>query len=274
MRLLPRKWALFFGRILGWIIYYCIPRRHEVALQNLRIAFPELSEFEQKCILKRTSCHFGMVLIDFLRMPKLNKDNIDQVVTITHETEKLLDSERGGIIMTGHMGNWELILPVLGINGYPFVVVTKTQRNKGGQQFFDWVRTFPNVELIPKERSRVRMFRSLSEKKFLGLASDQNAGESGINISFFNKPASIPKGAAKFHLKTGVPILVGFCILSEDYQYSLSLKSLDTNNLDEDEGEAIKQINTRFSNLLEDAIRQNPEQYFWYHRRWPKKNYA
>jgi KDO2-lipid IV(A) lauroyltransferase len=106
------------------------------------------------------------------------------------------------------------------------------------------------------------------------LASDQNAGESGINISFFNKPASIPKGAAKFHLKTGVPILVGFCILSEDYQYSLSLKSLDTNNLDEDEGEAIKQINTRFSNLLEDAIRQNPEQYFWYHRRWPKKIYA
>ena len=266
--------ALFIGRLLGTFIYYFVPLRQNVAIQNIKIAFPEYSPPEVKQLLKNTCKHYGMVLIDFLRMPNLDAENISDFVTIDEETKKVLDKCDGGIIMTGHLGNWEAFLPTLGLNGYPFVVVTQTQKSEGSQKFFNGIRNYPNVSLIPRTGSRKQMLRVLEEHKFLGLASDQNAGKRGINIPFFDIPASIPKGAALFHLKTGMPIIVGFCILSSDLKYELTLRMMETSHIAIDKTEAIVEINTQFSKILEDEVRIYPEQYFWYHRKWPLIHYS
>ena len=121
---------------------------------------------------------------------------------------------------------------------------------------------------------RKKMLTVLEENKFLGLASDQNAGERGINIPFFNVPASIPKGAALFHLKTGMPIFVGFCILSSDFRYNLTLRMMETSHISNDKTQAIIEINTQFSKILENQVKLFPEQYFWYHRKWPLIHYG
>ncbi|MBT6870686.1 MAG: hypothetical protein HOA66_04430, partial [Candidatus Marinimicrobia bacterium] len=160
--------ALFIGRLLGTFIYYFVPLRQNVAIQNIKIAFPEYSPPEVKQLLKNTCKHYGMVLIDFLRMPNLDAENISDFVTIDEETKKVLDKCDGGIIMTGHLGNWEAFLPTLGLNGYPFVVVTQTQKSEGSQKFFNGIRNYPNVSLIPRTGSRKQMLRVLEEHKFLG----------------------------------------------------------------------------------------------------------
>jgi len=265
--------ALFIGRLLGIFIYYCVPIRKRIAVQNIKIAFPEYSPLEVKQLLKNTCKHYGMVLIDFLRQPNLNVDNISDFVKIDDETKQVLDKYDGGIIMTGHLGNWEAFLPALGLNGYPFVVVTQTQKSAGSQTFFNGIRDFPHVSLIPRTGSRKKMLTVLEEKKFLGLASDQNAGKRGVNIPFFNKPASIPKGAALFHLKTGMPIIVGFCILSKDLKYNLRLREINLSSISNEKEEAIIAINTLYSVLLEKEVREYPEQYFWFHRKWKKSTY-
>jgi len=215
-----------------------------------------------------------MVLIDFLRQSNLNNQNISKFVRIDDETKNILDKNDGGIIMTGHLGNWEAFLPALGLNKYSFVVVTQTQRSASSQKFFNGIRTFPNVSLIPRTGGRKKMLTVLEENKFLGLASDQNAGKNGINIPFFKEPASTPKGAALFHLKTGMPIIVGFCILSSDYKYNLTLRMMDTSHISNDKTKAIIEINTQFSKILENKVKLFPEQYFWFHRKWPLIHYG
>ena len=175
--------------------------------------------------------------------------------------------------MTGHLGNWETFLPALGLNGYPLVVVTQTQKNAGSQKFFNNMRSFPNVSLMPRTGGIKEMLRVLNEHKFLGLASDQNAGERGINVPFFDVAASIPRGAALFHLKTGMPIIVAFCILSRDLKYNLQLKEMDLSSTPNEKKDAIVAINTQFSNLLEREVKKYPEQYFWFHRKWKKSIY-
>ena len=272
-RILPRSVTLFIGRLLGLFIYYCVPIRKHIAIQNIKIAFPEYSPSEVKLLLKNTCKHYGMVLIDFLRQPHLNNQNISNFVKIDEETKNVLDKYHGAIIMTGHLGNWEAFLPALGLNGYPFVVVTQTQKSAGSQKFFDGIRNFPNVSLIPRTGGRKKMLTVLEENKFLGLASDQNAGKRGINIPFFNVPASIPKGAALFHLKTGMPIIVGFCILSRDLKYNLQLKEMKLSSIPNEKEDAIIAINTQFSEILEKEVRKYPEQYFWFHRKWKKSTY-
>ena len=272
-RILPRSVALFIGRLLGLFIYYCVPIRKHIAIQNIKIAFPEYSPSEVKVLLKNTCKHYGMVLIDFLRQPHLDDQNISNFVRIDEETKNVLDKYHGGIIMTGHLGNWEAFLPALGLNGYPFVVVTQTQKSASSQKFFNGIRNFPNVSLIPRTGGRKKMLTVLEEKKFLGLASDQNAGKRGINIPFFNVPASIPKGAALFHLKTGMPIIVGFCILSRDLKYNLQLREMNLSSIPNEKEDAIIAINTQFSEILEKEVRKYPEQYFWFHRKWKKSTY-
>jgi KDO2-lipid IV(A) lauroyltransferase len=215
-----------------------------------------------------------MVLIDFLRQSSLNNKNVNNYVTMDNETKAVLNSCDGGIIMTGHLGNWEAFLPAFGLNGHPFVVVTQTQKSKGSQKFFNKIRSFPNISLIPRTGGRKQMLQVLDEYKFLGLASDQNAGKHGIKIPFFGKPASIPKGAALFHIKTGMPIIVGFCILSSDLKYKLQLRKLDIESIPDNKEDAVLKIHTEYSQLLENEIKKHPEQYFWFHRKWPKNLYG
>ena len=117
------------------------------------------------------------------------------------------------------------------------------------------------------------MVQTIVDGYYLGLISDQNAGRKGTEAQFFNNPVSVAKGAAAFHMKTNTPILVGFCILCRDYSYHLSFHELDVEGLSDNSNEAIEEINKRYSKLLEEAVRKYPQQYFWFHRKWARKNY-
>lgn len=273
IRILPRKLALWVGRNLGGFIRVFIPVRKKVAEFNVKKAFPHKSTIERNIIIKKMYHHFGMLMMDFLRSPNMSKKSLHKILKVDEDTKSLLDSKKGGIIMSAHLGNWELFLPAIGMD-YSFSVVYQTQRNKGSDIFFQQARSFKHIQLIPRKGAKLALMRALKNGSFLGLASDQNAGKAGVKVNFFGKPSSIPKGAAHFHLKTHSPILVGFCILSDDYSYSLSLQEMDLGNLPTDNNEAIKVINQQFSHILEDIITKYPHQYFWFHKKWDKKMYS
>jgi len=272
-QLFPRKWSLFFGRMLGSFFYYIIPLRKSVALKNISIAFPDQSKSENNQLVKDCYCHFGMILADFFRLPKVKRENDIAIVNIPSESIELFKQNQGGIILTGHLGNWEYIGPSLSLRGIKCAGVAQIQHNSTSDRFFNELRKTDLMRIIPVDAGSKVMIRSIREGYYLGLISDQNAGRKGTNAQFFNSMVSVPKGAAAFHLKTNSPILLGFCILSPDFTYHLSFKELDVEGLPDNVNEAIVEINQRYSKLLEEEIRKNPQQYFWFHRKWAKKNY-
>ena len=272
-QLFPRKWSLFFGRMLGLFFYYFIPLRKSVALKNISIAFPNWSMAEKKSLLHSCYCHFGMILADFFRLPKVKRENDTAIVNIPPESIKLFKQNQGGIILTGHLGNWEYIGPFLSLRGIKCAGVAQIQHNSTSDVFFNELRKTDLMRIIPIDAGSKVMIRSIREGYYLGLISDQNAGRKGTKAQFFNSPVSVPKGAAVFHLKTNTPILLGFCILSMDFTYHLSFQELDMEGLPENSNEAIVEINQRYSKLLEEAIRENPQQYFWFHRKWGREMY-
>ena len=273
LALIPRRLALQLGRVLGTLIYYFKPIKKTIAKKNIKLSFPNLTNAESEKIIKNCYKHFGMVLIDFLRIPTLNKDNIHNIFSFDDQSIKLLKSHDGGIIMTGHLGNWEMFIPGFGLNDFPMSIVTQTQKNKSADKFLRWIRKVKNTQLIPKKTSKDLMEKVLIEKHFLGLASDQNAGPYGIEVPFFNSMVSIPKGAGYFHIKTKKSILVGFCILNKSFKYELKFIKVDEKIINDDKNDLIYNINEYFSKLLEIEIKKYPEQYFWFHRKWPKDIY-
>ena len=272
-QLFPRELALLVGRTLGSFFYYFVPLRKSIAIKNLEIAFPDWNLDKRKSLLHSSYRHYGMVLVDFFRLPQVKRKQDKTIVKISTGSIKLLKQYSGGIILSGHIGNWEYIGPSLGINNIKCAGVAQIQRNSTSNQFFNELRRSENVKIIPIDSGSKVMIQSILDGYYLGLISDQNAGEKGTEAQFFNSPVSVPKGAAAFHLKTNTPIFVGFCILYGDYSYHLSFQELDVQGLPEKSNEIIVEINQRYSKLLEEAVREYPQQYFWFHRKWARENY-
>ncbi len=271
--LFPRRLSLFFGKLLGLFIYYVLPVRKKIAIQNITENLPELNKQEHKDILKNIYIHFGMVLTDFLRTKKLNKKNINKIVHIDYKTKQLLNENQGAIIMTGHLGNWEYFLPTFGLNDFKFSIVAQRIKNSYLDSFFSNIRTMKNVEVIFKSDGTKKMLSVIKNKIFLGLASDQNAGKKGTQVELLNIKASIPKGAAIFHIKTGAPIIIGYCIMNKQKNYEFRAEMLNTKDIDFEKDDAIYRINRKFTTSLEEMIKKYPNQYFWFHKMKNKKQY-
>ena len=270
---IPRKLALLLGRMLGLFFYYIIPLRKAVAIKNISIAFPKLNNKQRKKILYCSYQHFGMVLIDFLRLNKYKRKKNINLVKIPPDSIKLFKNHQGGILLSAHLGNWEYLGPSLGLNNIKCVGVAQIQHNSGANTFFNELRESNNTKIISVNAGSKMMIESMINGAYLGLINDQNAGKKGTSASFFGEQVSVPKGTGYFHVKTNFPILLGFCILLPDFSYDLSFKLLDFKDLPKDTNEAVTIINQKYTMILEEKIKEYPSQYFWFHRKWPKKIY-
>ena len=266
--IIPRKLSIFFAKNLGLLIYFILPQRKKVAKINLSIAFPNKTSIEINNIIKKNYQHYMILFIDFLRQKKININDIYLDVN----TKKILSNKQGLIFMTAHIGNWEMLLPILSKHKKTTAIV-KTQRNLGGDKFVSELRTFNNITLLPMNSSKRKMIQALIDGEILALASDQNAGNKGARALFFGKETSVPKGAAYFYHKTKCPIAIGFCILNKDYTYKFKLEKINIKRNPENIDNLFIEVNTIFTKLLENQIKKCPEQYFWFHRKWDRNIY-
>jgi len=242
--------------------YYLLSLRKKDSLKNIATAFPEKSDSERNMIIKKTYSFFAKSFMQFLSLPKSYR-----YIDIEVEGQELLDGalEKGhGIILaTGHFSKWEIMSAWLGYSGYPCVAVAQRQKNRGADIFFREFREITGMRIIYRKSSLKNMYRILKENKILILASDQDAKQRGVFVNFFNKPASTPKGVARFHLETGSDIFFISCYVEQNGKHKLQIQPVVP------EGEStVKSITQAFTTLLEKKVREFPEQYFWFHRRW------
>ena len=265
---LPRKLTIKIAIFFGTLINLVLPKRKQVAMKNLSIAFPDKPMKDIKNIIKKTYQHYMIVLFDFLR----HKSFDDKNIFIDKQTEKILSMKNGLIFMTAHIGNWEMIIPIL--NKYKKITaIAKVQKNSGGDRFISEMRNLNNVTLLPLGSSTVEMINALNNDQLLALASDQNAGVKGVRVPFFGKELSIPVGAAYFYHKTQLPIIIGFCMLNNDNTYTFKLEKLVFDNKYENIEELFKEVGIKYNTILENKIKEYPEQYFWFHKKWDRKIY-
>ena len=176
--------------------------------------------------------------------------------------DNYLKQKRGVIFISGHFGAWEILGKWVGEYVDLFTGVAQIQKNRGAHRFFIEQRELPGTKHIFKKEPIEKMYDILSKNGVLGLVSDQDAKQKGVFVQFFNKLASTPKGAAMFHLNSEAPMLFGICIRKSLRNYEIQFSSVDTSK------KTLQHITQSYTSLLEGYIKQYPEQYFWFHRRW------
>jgi KDO2-lipid IV(A) lauroyltransferase len=275
INLLPEGFALWMGRQLGSLGYYLDWEHRKVALQNLSLAFgQEKSTSEIRTIAKRTFQNLGMMAIEFFRIPGMNTETFKKKVSVEglDEALKLLEKKKGGLLLVGHFGNWELMGFMSKMIGNPILVIAKPIKQERIDRWITGIRKVAGLEMIPPENASRKVIRALSENRVIGILIDQRAKRSrGVWADFFGRKAPTAPGLAVLALKTGAPVVPVFMVRNGFQKHRLIIKEplelIHTGDFEKDVA-----ANTQlFNQTLESMVRQYPDQWFWLHRRWERK---
>ena len=258
------KKRFYIASRIGSIFYHYLGIRKKQARTNIKKAFPHLEPNQIEKILKKTYLNFCHNFVEFVSFP-YSFENIQIEVKGDKILQSFLEQKKGIVFITGHFGAWEILGQWVARNVPLFVGVAQKQKNTGAHDFFINQRELAGIKHILRGNSVKLMYEVLSNNGLLGLVSDQDAKKKGVFVDFFGTPASTPKGAALFHINTKAPLLLGVCFKENFQKYHIHFKAINTKNKN------IEQITQEYTKLLELYIKQYPDQYFWFHRRWKTK---
>jgi Kdo2-lipid IVA lauroyltransferase/acyltransferase len=257
------------------LFYYLSPRQRFITIHNLSRAFPEKSADEIIATAKGVYRTLGIVAADFFDIPSLTKDNISDLVDVQglEHLEKALEKNRGVLMFGAHFGNWELGAAAMPIISKPLdVVIYRPLDNSILDNLVLWVRSSTGNTPIRKDHAMRQMLRSLKRNEILGILIDQNmAWQEGVFVDFFGRPACTTNGLAHLALRTEAPVIPASVLRLESGKYRLFFKEemavIRTGNDDAD-----ILINTQnFTRVIEDTVREYPDQWLWIHQRWKTK---
>jgi len=242
---------------------------------NLKIAFPSRSEAEHKSLTKKIYLHFSNILIEITclfggKSPEkvLKKIKIEGLENLTNALEK----GSGAILFSAHFGNWELIPFILSRElGENIYSIARKMDNPLTEDIVLKFRSFMGSEIIYKEGSLRKMLRVLGDNKLVYLLVDQNTiSREGVIAEFFGKKVVAVTSVAQIYLKKKVPVIPLFINYRED---SIVLKISKEINLTKsgDHNKDIAACTQYCLSLVEEEIRENPEQWFWFHDRWKER---
>lgn len=263
-RLLPFAACRWIARLSARPVWWFGFRRR-ITLKNLALAFPELSRSEQKHIGQESLVNLFTIFLEFLTLRHLGDAELRRRITI--ENIELLHglAGRGGLLLSGHFGNWELLALGAGaISGVPFSIVV-TEQNDFGQ--LTRMRTSHGNSIISTHRAALRSSALLRRGGAVAMLADQSASSDDDTVMMFGIPTHSFSAPARLALRFRPRIIVGFAVRQPDGNYHVRLEEIPHDDLD-DTPDGVRTLTQRYAALLESAIRAHPEQWLWQHRRW------
>lgn len=273
LNLLPRRLALGLGASLGGLLYRVVElTRFRGAVRNtIRTAFP--NRFSDAQVVQLAIQHARdlvkslVEVARFREVPRLLADGQITTDGLSH-LERAKERGSGVIILSAHMGNWELLIASLGLLGHPVHAVVVRQTN---QVFNEWLTKerarFGSKVIYADEVTGERVGEILSSGGILLLLADHHHyGGSDRNIvEFFGKPVSAPGGPVAYATRFGAPLLPGYTIRkSHDRHHIVFEPPLELVN----ENDAFAANCRRYISVFERWIRRYPDQWMWSHERW------
>ena len=250
---------------IGILGYYLIKKRRMIALANLNLVFPEKTNKDRIKLAKTNYKILAKAYLSSLWIADYIFDETKVNVENYHILDETVAENKGLIIAGMHMGNIEASFKIT--EKYRVSDVVKTQRNPYIDEYITKNRAQFNFNMIKKSKSTPReLLKVIKNKEILGLFSDHR--DKGTTVNFFGRDTIAPTGAIHFALKFKVPLIFQYSILNKDNTSTVKIikriELIETGDLKND----IKVNTQNLIYLMEDAIKEHPEQWMWFHDRW------
>ena len=266
--LLPPAAASRWGGWLGVLWWTADRPRRRVATSNILRARVAGDPAEARAIGRAAARHMGMVLVESMKSA-LVLDDPDRVpARIPDDVQAVLDDpERGLIVVSGHFGNWELAGQWLS-RYKPVAGISRPMNNPRVQELALSRRPRREFRMIPTyDPDPGRFIRLLGDGEILALLVDQHARR-GVDVPFFGHPAKTHATAAMLHLVTRASLCFAVCRRAAPMTFELTLSPLIEQERTGNRKADVEAILVTLNRHLEEAIRRDPDQYLWGHRRW------
>ena len=271
VRPLPRRAALAFGRALGRAWAGLDARHVAIAEDNLRRAFPDWDAARVRATARGVYAHFGRVLLDLLWMAGRGRAEILRHVEVDGggHVEAALGAGRGALLVTAHIGNWELHGVAHGHVFGPIGVVARPLDNAALDARLCDFRRLPGNTVIYKRRALAQVLGLLRENRAVAIVVDQNVQEGdGVFVDFFGRKAATTTVAAALALKTGCALIPARTTIDGGGRYHLRYERPVPVDATADRGAELVRVTQALTAAIERWVRDTPEQWLWMHRRW------
>jgi len=272
VRLLPRRVARAVGAAIGAIAFRALGRLRRVGIRNLELAFPEMKAADRESILRSEYRNLGFLLAEFCKMPDYTGATASRFIHYEGLENYLAARERGKgvLVLTGHLGAWELSSFYHSLMGMPMGMVIRRLDNPLVDAFVNRIRCLHGNRVIHKDDFARGLIASMRAGETVGILMDTNmTPPQGVFVPFFGVLACTASGMARIAAKTGAAVLPGFLLWEESEQkYVLHFgEELEVARTGDSEQDAFANT-ASFTAAMEGYIRQYPEQWLWLHRRW------
>jgi KDO2-lipid IV(A) lauroyltransferase len=269
---LPPRGSQAFAHFLAWLAYR-VDRRHRlVADENLEHAFPDLKPAHRDALVRKVYLHFCRLLVEMVMIPRKFHPNNWRRYAELPQGRQLVDALISGrplLLVTGHFGNWEMGGYALGLLGFQTYAIARPIDNPYLDRFLRRFRERTGQTLITKRGAFEQVQSILGQGGVIATLSDQDAGQRGVFVDFFGRPASTHKGIALLALEQRAQLVViGTPRIAQPDRYAVVVSDVIDAREYATRSDAVRALTQRYTSALERIVREAPDQYFWLHRRW------
>ena len=269
---LPRRISFFLASGIGRLAFLAARRERKKTLLHLTWAYgTEKTPNEIRQWGKRVFIHFAQSAVDVLRFPQWNQAKLDQLIEGTEQLEifdRVLSEGKGLILLTAHLGNWELLGPLLTLRGYRGGLIGRRIYYERFNQFLVQLRAQVLIETFYQDASPKEFLKLLSRNEILAILADQDVDRlDGIFVPFFGRPAYTLTAPVKLALASKAPLVPTFLVRSGS-RYRLLVEEPIRVEGQGTREEIVREYTARWSQQIEEKIRAYPDQWVWMHRRW------
>lgn len=265
------KWSYALGNCLGGFAYAVIPRHRKIALEGLEQAFPGIALKERKKIARNFFIFMAQSAFELLYF----LGHTGKLKNITIEGEKnlreALDAKTGVILITAHIGNFPLMSLKLADEGYKVNFVTRPMRDEKAGDYLYNLRENAGVKTIfsyPRKACVESIIKALRNNEIVIMQMDQNFGSSGVWVKFFGKLAATPVGPVTLGMRTKAKLVPAFIYRKGFSSHCVEILPQEPIIETSDKNETILKNVAKLSRIIENWIKNYPEQWGWIHRRW------
>jgi KDO2-lipid IV(A) lauroyltransferase len=256
------------GAAVGWLAFDVARLRRSVSVDNIVKALG-VSEKEATRIARAAYMNSGRCLLEFSAFARLSPAEVLDLVAIEgrENLEGVLAQGKGGIIVAGHLGNWELCGAVLAAIGTPINFLVGQQTNARVDDTMNDLRRKQNIGIIKRSVALRGVMQALASNQIVAILPDQDARKNGVMIEFLGRPASTVRGPAVFAIRRGCAVLPMF-IARTRKGHVMTIEPPLYSKSEGDEEERIRELTQRYTDRIAARVRRYPHEYFWGHRRW------
>ncbi len=277
MRIVDYPRASIWGARTGRLVYHLAGKNRERAFENLARVFGAEKSREQRVEMVKTLfenfVRSGFELIPYGHLSLEGKRSYVRIVG-KERLDQALESGRGVIALSAHLGNFMIMMDRLAAERYPVDLIVKRARNKGIGDRLERLREelgYRSIYVTPRVRSVKASLASLKSNHVLVLHGDQRQRQGGIDVTFFGMPAKAAAGPIALSRFTGAPVLPMFMVRNEDgLTHTLMIEKPLSMRIVGSKEEDIRTHVQKYTDVIQSYVQRYPVQWAWDHKRWAK----